>query len=112
MNEISIHEETAMARPRKRRRVERRPVHRFYKPQGVPVDQLMGLSLPVEGLEALRLVDAEGVSRAEAASRMDISPPTLSRILAEARRVVARALGNGWALHIEGGDYRLEEENL
>lgn len=96
-----------MPRPRKCRRVGREPVHRFYKPQGVPLERLRGLTLTVEGLEALRLCDAEGRDQAAAAEAMAVSRPTFSRILAEARGVVAKALSNGWALHIEGGDYRL-----
>jgi len=98
-----------MPRPRKRRRVGRAPVHTFYKPQGVPLEELTGLNLPVEGLEAMRLVDAEGLDHAVAAEQMDISRPTLSRILAEARNIVARALSQGWAIHIDGGDYCISD---
>jgi predicted DNA-binding protein (UPF0251 family) len=72
--------------------------------------RLKGVTLPVEGLEALRLVDAEGLSQDEAAERMEVSRPTLSRILAEARQLVARALSQGWAIRIEGGDYTLPGE--
>lgn len=96
-----------MPRPRKRRRVVRAPVHAFYKPQGVPLEELTGVTLPLEGLEALRLADAEQMDHARSAERMEISRPTFSRILREARRTVARALSNGWAIHVEGGDYRL-----
>ncbi|MCG6895196.1 MAG: DUF134 domain-containing protein [Desulfobacteraceae bacterium] len=98
-----------MPRPRKCRRVGRVPVHTFYKPQGVPLEGLKGLTLTVEGLEALRLSDAEGMEQAAASERMGVSRPTFSRILAEARSVVARALSSGWALHIEGGHYRVAE---
>jgi predicted DNA-binding protein (UPF0251 family) len=83
------------------------PVHTFYKPQGVPLEGLKGLTLTVEGLEALRLSDADGMEQAEAAEIMRVSRPTFSRILAEARGIVARALSSGWALHIEGGHYRI-----
>jgi predicted DNA-binding protein (UPF0251 family) len=86
------------------------PMQTFYKPQGVPLKDLTGLNLPVEGFEALRLADAEGMDQAAAAKRMGISRPTFSRILTEARRTVARALCNGWAIHISGGDYRIERE--
>ncbi len=70
---------------------------------------MKGVTLPLEGLESLRLIDAEGMSREEAARMMNVSTPTLCRILAEARSIVARALANGWALRIEGGDYMLAE---
>ena len=70
---------------------------------------MKGVTLPLEGLESLRLIDAEGMSREEAARMMNVSTPTLCRILAEARSIVARALANGWALRIEGGDYMIAE---
>lgn len=98
-----------MPRPRKCRRVGRVPVHTLYKPQGVPLEGLKGLTLTVEGLEALRLSDADGMEQAVAAERMGVSRPTFSRILAEARSMVARALSRGWALHIEGGHYKIAD---
>jgi len=98
-----------MPRPRKRRRVGQAPIHSFFKPQGVPLEELTGVNLTVEGLEALRLADAEGLDHAAAAEQMAVSRPTFSRILAEARRVVARALSNGWAIHIDGGSYSISD---
>jgi uncharacterized protein len=96
-----------MPRPRKNRRVGRHPLAGFYKPQGVPMDQLKGVVLTVEGLEALRLADAEGLDHQQAAEIMGISRPTFSRVLAEARQTVATAVANGWALRIEGGAYEI-----
>lgn len=96
-----------MPRPRKCRRVGREPVHTFYKPQGVPLEGLTGVNLSVEGLEAIRLADADNIDHLEAAERMGVSRPTFSRILAEARRIVGRALSNGWAIHIDGGSYEV-----
>lgn len=96
-----------MPRPKIRRCVQQGPVHTFYKPQGVPLEGLTGVNLTVEGLEILRLVDAEGLDQDAAAERMGVSRPTVSRMLAEARRTVARALSNGWAIHIDGGHYRM-----
>ena len=65
-----------MPRPRKNRRVGRRPV-------------------------------AEGMEHQQAAEMMDISRPTFSRVLAEARRTMATAMANGWAIRIEGGSYEI-----
>ena len=99
-----------MARPRKNRCIRRMPASTFYKPRGIALHHMKGVTLPLEGFEALRLVDAEGVSREEAARMMDVSTPTLCRILSEARSIVARALANGWALRIEGGNYTLVDQ--
>lgn len=96
-----------MPRPRKCRRVGKQPVHTFYKPQGVPLEGLTGVSLSIEGLEAIRLADADGLDHDQASEMMGISRPTFSRVLNEARQVVARALSNGWAIQIDGGNYRV-----
>ena len=93
-----------MPRPRKRRCIRSAPPATFYKPQGIPLRQLRGVTLAVEGFEAIRLVDAEGLSQEEAAGHMEVSRPTLCRILGTARTVVARALVNGWAIRIEDVD--------
>ncbi|PIP36649.1 MAG: hypothetical protein COX20_04610 [Desulfobacterales bacterium CG23_combo_of_CG06-09_8_20_14_all_52_9] len=100
-----------MPRPRKCRRVTFSPEVRFFKPQGVPLSTLKGITLPLEGLEALRLADAESLDHEAAAVKMGISRPTFSRVLSEARSLVARALVNGWAIRIEGGNYRIETES-
>ena len=99
-----------MPRPRKLRCVRRQPVQAFYKPQGVPMSRLKGVVLPVEGLEAIRLADAKGMEQNAAARLMDVSRPTFSRILADARRIVAEAITKGWAIRIEGGAYRIETD--
>jgi predicted DNA-binding protein (UPF0251 family) len=96
-----------MPRPRKRRRIQGEPPTVLYKPQGVPAASLTGVTIPLEGFEAMRLVDAESLSQEEAAERMDVSRPTLSRILAAARGAVARAMSEGMAIRIEGGDYEI-----
>jgi len=71
--------------------------------------QLRGVTLTLDGLEAIRLADAEGLDHEEAAERMGISRPTFSRLLAEARGIVARGLVNGWAIRIDGGNYTLTD---
>ena len=102
-------EAATMPRPPKRRLVQARPVVAYYEPLGVPLAGLGELILPVEGLEALRLADAEGLDHQTAASMMGVSRPTFSRLLASARRIVARALERGLALRIEGGSFSLAQ---
>jgi predicted DNA-binding protein (UPF0251 family) len=100
-----------MPRIKKARLIHRLPVAEFYKPQGVPLQRLKGAVLPLEGLEALRLADAEGLSQQEAADLMGVSRATFCRILTEARAVVAEALSRGWAIRIEGGRYQLASDS-
>lgn len=98
-----------MPRPRICRLVADTPPADYYKPRGVPLARLQEVILPLEGLEALRLAEVEGLDQEAAAARMGVSRPTFSRVLAEARRLVAQALVRGWALRITGGDYRLAD---
>jgi predicted DNA-binding protein (UPF0251 family) len=65
---------------------------------------LKALPLSPEGLEAMRLADVEGLEHTAAAAVMEVSRPTFSRLLAEARTTVATALVQGWALDIAGFD--------
>lgn len=90
-----------MGRRRKCRFVAELPQVTVFRPHGVPLGRLSGVVLGVDGLEAFRLVDAEGLSQEEAATTMGVSRPTLCRILAQARTQVARALSRGWAIRIE-----------
>ncbi len=90
-----------MGRCRKRRRIEGSWKATFFKPCGVPLSELTGVAVQVDGMEAMRLVDAEGLSQEEAARRMEISAPTLCRILGQARSAVARALAGGMAIRID-----------
>lgn len=76
------------------------PDYRVFKPQGIPMSDLHSVELGLDELEALRLSDAEDLSQAEAAKRMDISQPTFNRILSGARSKVAKALVEGVALKI------------
>lgn len=99
-----------MPRPRKCRLVANQPRSDYFKPRGLPLSATQEVVLPVEGLEALRLADVEGLEQLEAAQRMGVSRPTFSRILAQARAAVSQALVHGWALRIEGGDYRLADQ--
>lgn len=96
-----------MPRPRKPRFVREEPGTRYFKPQGIPLRELESVVLSVEELEAIRLVDGEGLYQEAAAERMEVSRQTLQRILREARSKVADSLTNGKALGIDGGDYVL-----
>ncbi len=96
-----------MARPHKKRRVERPPQFSFFKPAGVPLRDLELSFLGVDEFEAIRLSDLEGGQQVEVAEKMGISQPTLNRLLSVAREKVADAIVNGKALRIEGGPFQL-----
>ena len=92
-----------MVRPQNRRRISSDLNERVFKPRGVALGQLERISLTLDGLEAVRLADLEGLYQEGAAERMGVSRATFARILAAARRAMADALINGKALEIAGG---------
>jgi len=94
-------------RPRKSRLVRNAPTSRFYKPRGIPMSELKTVLLKDEEWEAILLADHQGLSQEKAAELMGVSRPTFSRVLAGARQAVARALVEGAALEIGGGDFRV-----
>ncbi len=99
-----------MPRPRKRRTVSRIPDKTIYKPAGVPLNDLNIVKLLHEELEALRLADLEGLTQAEAAACMGVSRSTFQRMVTRARRQVALALTEGYALRVEGGTFEVKRD--
>ena len=90
-----------MPRPCKRRRVRGRPNSSYFKPAGVPINSLEESILTLDEFEAIRLIDFQEISQEQAASKMQISQPTLSRILKLARKKISDAIINGKAIKIE-----------
>ena len=94
-----------MVRPKQQRQVSAAPRATYFKPRGIPLIHLSEVCLSVEGLEAVRLADLEGLPCCRAAVHLGVSRHTFGRILTEARRIIAAALVKGQALRIEGGDW-------
>ncbi len=57
--------------------------------------------LNISEFEAIRLIDFEKIPQESAAKEMQISQPTLSRILKVGREKIADAIINGKAIRIE-----------
>ena len=92
-----------MPRPMRRKIIAHGIENRAFKPVGVPRAGLQTVFITLDGLEAIRLADGEGLYQEAAAERMGVSRTTFSRILAAARGAVAEALLEGKALEIKGG---------
>lgn len=90
-----------MPRPRLNRRIRGKPNSNYFKPAGIPLKDLVEISLEMQEFEALRLIDFLKISQDEAAKKMEISQPTFSRILKTAREKVSEAIINGKAIKIE-----------
>ena len=90
-----------MVRPCIRRRVCGRPNSFYFKPAGIRMINLEENVLTMPEFESVRLVDFQDIEQTEACRKMNISQPTLSRILKSARKKIADAIINGKAIKIE-----------
>jgi len=72
-----------------------------FKPTGVPMTEIVQTTLLREELEALKLCDLDDLTQAEAGVKMGVSRGTIQRILAIARKKVAKALSKGQAIVFE-----------
>ena len=95
---------TKMARKRKPRQIGFIPEVTYFKPQGIPLSLTRMACLTIDELEAVRLVDLKQLEQIEAAQKMNISQPTLQRILKTAHKKIAGALVEGKAIKVEGGE--------
>lgn len=96
-----------MPRPPKFRKVAFLPNSTYFKPAGIPLKHLEEECLRVEELEAIRLKDLKGLEQETCAELMGVSRPTFHRIITSARHKLAKALVEGKAIRIEGGNYKL-----
>lgn len=85
--------------------MENIPPSTYFGPPGETVSPEDSVVLTYAELEAIRLVDLEGLSQEEASVRMGISRRTFWGDLRSARVKVATALVNGQAIRIESGEY-------
>jgi predicted DNA-binding protein (UPF0251 family) len=89
-----------MPRPCRRRRVMGRPSSSYFKPAGKRITELEEIILTMPEFEAIRLIDFKEISQEEASKNMQVSQPTLSRILKSARKKISDSIINGKAIRI------------
>lgn len=97
-----------MVRPKCQRHICGTPDRNYFKPRGIPADQLEEVLLNLDEFEAIRLADYEHLYQEAAAVQMNISRQTFGRIIESAHQKVADALINGKALNIESGEVSAE----
>ena len=90
-----------MPRPCIERRVRGRPNSSYFKPAGIRMIELEESALELSEFEAIRLIDLEEIPQENAAKQMQISQPTLSRVLKSGRKKLADAIVNGKAIKIK-----------
>lgn len=100
-----------MPRPRKWKKVCCLPGSNLYGPLNRSDIENEVLLMTVEEYETIRLIDLEGLTQEECAQRMEVARATIQKIYNDARNKIAESLVNGSILKIEGGDYKLYNEN-
>lgn len=96
-----------MPRPRKCRMVCCLPQINEFSPIVPDTVHRGNIVMTVDEYETIRLIDYEGLSQEECAASMEVARTTAQQIYTTARQKIARALVDGVALRIEGGDYHL-----
>jgi len=92
-----------------KRTVSKIPKVKKFIPADLPMTELETVNLKIEELEAMRLVDLEGLEQEDAANKMGVSRKTLWKDLKSARKTTTDALINGKIIEVQGGNYELVE---
>lgn len=87
-----------MGREKNRRKLNFKPVYKEFTP--LNIESTGTTSLLHEEIEAIYLMDVLSLYQEEAAISMEVSRPTFTRILKNARKKLAIALISGHKLHI------------
>ncbi len=94
-----------------KRTVSRIPKAERFIPVDLPMTELEKVNVKIEELEAMRLVDFEGLEHEDAANKMGVSRKTLWKDLKSARKMIIDALVNGKIIEMRGGNYELSIED-
>ncbi|MFY0712797.1 DUF134 domain-containing protein [Seonamhaeicola sp. NFXS20] len=98
-----------MPRPEKSRKIHQPPLMKGYKPFGIPMSEIGKINLTFEEYESIRLVLYNNLQQEQAAEKMNISRPTLTRIYNKALKNIAKAFIEGKAIEFNGGNYKLDK---
>ena len=94
-----------MPRPCKCRRICSVPRITRFDAAGEPHSEPVTIGL--DELEVLRLLDRENLSQQQCAVRMQVSRPTVARMYENVRKRLAEALTEGKSIHLAGGDIQV-----
>lgn len=89
-----------MSRPCKNRKIRGKPNSNHFKPAGIPISKLEEIDLTMPEFEALRLIYVNDLPQEKASKKMEISQPTLSRILKSGIKKISDAIVNGKSIKI------------
>lgn len=99
-----------MARPFKNRKVYYPPAMQGFKPFGLPLCSSEQIILQYDEYESLKLVNYDNLSQDEAAEKMQVSRPTLTRIYNSALKKLTQAFVEGKTILIKGGNIEFDRD--
>jgi len=100
-----------MPRPRKWKKVFCLPANTLYGPLDKTNSDKDVFVMSIEEYETIRLIDLENMTQEECALIMNVARGTIQRLYDSARNKIAKSLISGNILKIDGGDYKLYDEN-
>ena len=95
-----------LPRPTKPRRICEEPAIKGFAPEDTKLKAEV-ITMSVDELEAIRLIDIEGISQEECALRINVARTTAQAIYNSARTKTAKCLVYGYELQISGGNYEV-----
>jgi len=99
-----------MARPQKSRTIYTPPQMRGFKPYGLSCCKTETISMSFVEYESIKLVSYDKLSQEQAAEKMNISRPTLTRIYNKALNTIAIGFIEGRTIEINGGNYQFQKD--
>ena len=99
-----------MPRPKRERLICNPPQMQGFRPFGIPMDKIETVTLTFDEYESINLLDYKLLNQEQAAEKMNVSRPTLTRIYESARRTIANAFIEGKAIIIAGGNVYFEQD--
>ncbi|HAN76567.1 MAG TPA: hypothetical protein DCQ31_01730 [Bacteroidales bacterium] len=99
-----------MPRPQKSRKVCNPPKMQGFKPFGIVVCDTEMIIMQYDEYETIKLVNYDNLSQDDAAERMEISRPTLTRIYNSALFKIAQAFVEGKSIIIQGGNFEFAKD--
>lgn len=99
-----------MPRPIRNRRIINPPKMAGFKPYGIPLCESKSIKLHFDEYQSIHFINYDNNSQDEAAEKMNISRPTLTRVYNRALKKIATAFVEGLVIEIEGGNVEFEKD--
>ncbi len=99
-----------MPRPPKSRKVSVPPKMQGFIPYGIATNEKESIALQFDEYESVKLVNYDGLPQDEAALKMEVSRPTLTRIYNSALQKIAKAFVEGKPISIGGGNFEFDND--